>query len=110
MRPVRIGTGMTHHFALSVSDEDVLAGWRDYLNAIGVPTTEIKDRAYFRSIYLADPDGHIVEIATDIPGFTTDESQMELGRTLQIPSWLESRRREIEQNLAPLTVPDPAGR
>ena len=109
MRQVRIGTGMTHHFALSVSDEDALAGWRDYFNAIHVPTTDIKDRAYFRGIYLSDPDGHIVEIATETPGFMTDESQVELGRSLQLPSWLENRRREIEQNLTPLAVPDPIG-
>ncbi len=75
-----------------------------------MPTTEIKDRAYFRSIYLTDPDGHIVEIATDTPGFAIDESQEELGRSLQLPPWLESRRSEIEQKLTPLTVPDPIGR
>jgi len=110
MRPVRMGTGMTHHFALSVPDEDALGAWRDHLNAINVPTTEIKDRSYFRSIYLSDPDGHIVEIASDTPGFTTDETPEELGRSLQLPPWLESRRRDIEQNLIPLTVAEPIGR
>jgi catechol 2,3-dioxygenase-like lactoylglutathione lyase family enzyme len=29
----------------------------------GIPTTEVMDRADFKSIYLRDPDGHIVEIA-----------------------------------------------
>ena len=77
-------------------DEDAYR-WRDYLNANGVPTTEIKDRAYFRSIYFHDPDGHIVEIATDTPGFTTDEPMSELGRTLQLPPWLQPRRSEIER-------------
>ncbi len=110
MRPVRMGAGLTHHFALSVSDEEALAGWRDYLNANGVPTTEIKDRAYFRSIYFHDPDGHIVEIATDTPGFTTDEPMSELGRTLQLPPWLQPRRSEIERTLTPITVRDPIGR
>jgi hypothetical protein len=28
------------------------------------------DRGAFRSIYLRDPDGHIIEIATRGPGFT----------------------------------------
>jgi glyoxalase family protein len=110
MRPVRLGAGLTHHFALSVADEDALAGWRDFLNANGVPTTEIRDRAYFRSIYFQGPDGHIIEIATDTPGFTTDETKAELGRTLQLPSWLEPRRDEIQRNLTPITVRDPIGR
>lgn len=110
MRPVQMGSGMTHHFALSVPDEDALAAWRDYLNDSGVPATDIKNRAYFRSISLRDPDGHVVEIATDTPGFTIDEQHESLGRSLQLPPWLEPRRREIVQNLTPLAVPDPIGR
>ena len=109
MRPVTMGASLTHHFGLSVSDEDALAEWRDYLNASGVATTEIKDRAYFRSICFHDPDGHIVEIATEIPGFTTDETESELGQTLQLPPWLQRRRNEIERNLTPTTVRDPIG-
>ena len=105
-----MGAGLTHHFALSVADEDALSESHEYLNASGVPTTEIKDRAYFRSIYFQDPDGHIVEIATDTPGFTADESEADLGRTLQLPRWLQPRRSEIEQTLTPITVRDPIGR
>jgi glyoxalase family protein len=110
MRPVTMGAGMTHHFALSVPDDDALAGWRDYLNVKGVPTTDITDHESFRSIAFHDPDGHIVEIASQMPGFITDEASAELGRTLQLPPWLESRRCEIERNLTPLFVPDPIGR
>jgi glyoxalase family protein len=110
MRPAQIGAGMTHHFALSVPDEDALLAWRDYLNGIGVPTTDVRDRAYFRSIYLQDPDGHIVEIASDSPGFATDESLSDLGKSLQLPPWLEHQRDDIERNLKPLNVPDPVGR
>jgi glyoxalase family protein len=110
MRAVRPGSGLTHHFALSVADEDALAAWRDYLNARDVPTTGIRDRVYFRSIYFHDPDGHLLEIATDAPGFTADESPDDLGKRLQLPPWLEADRSEIGQNLTPLTVPEPIGR
>ena len=48
----------------SVESEEELGGWRDYLAAQGIPVTEVMDRAYFKSIYLRDPDGHIVELAT----------------------------------------------
>jgi glyoxylase I family protein len=59
-----VGRGSTHHFALAVESEEELAAWRDYLVSRGIPTTDVMDRSDFKSIYLRDPDGHIVEIAT----------------------------------------------
>ena len=38
------------------------------------------DRTYFKSVYLRDPDGHILELATVGPGLTVDEPLEELGR------------------------------
>ena len=63
------------------------------------------DRIYFKSIYTADPDGMIVELATAGPGFLVDEREDELGRTLQLPPWLESRRAAIEGALRPVRAP-----
>jgi glyoxalase family protein len=60
------------------------------------------DRLYFRSIYLRAPDGLTVEIATDGPGFSVDEDPDSLGRELQLPPWLESRRESIRDTLSPL--------
>ena len=53
--------------------EDELEGWRGYLTGQGVPCTEVMDRTFFKSVYLRDPDGHIVELATVLPGITPDE-------------------------------------
>ncbi len=64
-----VGTGSTHHFALRVATADEQEAWRDYLRARGVDCTDVLDRGSFRSIYLRDPDGHVVEIATSGPGF-----------------------------------------
>jgi glyoxalase family protein len=64
----RVGAGSTHHFALAVDSEEELAAWRDYLGSRGVPCSEILDRTWFKSVYLRDPDGHVVEIATRGPG------------------------------------------
>jgi glyoxylase I family protein len=58
-----VGRGSTHHFALAVESEAELAAWRDYLVSRGIPTTDVMNRSDFKSIYLRDPDGHIVEIA-----------------------------------------------
>ena len=76
----KVGTGSTHHFALSVGDEEELGGWRDYLVSRGIPCSEIMDRKYFKSLYLRDPDGHVIELATNGPGLTADEGLEELGR------------------------------
>jgi catechol 2,3-dioxygenase-like lactoylglutathione lyase family enzyme len=75
-----VGRGSTHHFALAVATEEELHGWREYLTSRGIPCTEVMDRTYFKSIYLRDPDGHIIELATHGPGLTADESLEELGR------------------------------
>jgi catechol 2,3-dioxygenase-like lactoylglutathione lyase family enzyme len=65
-----VGVGSTHHFALIVDSAEEQVAWRDYLRAQGVDCTDVFDRGAFRSIYLRDPDGHIVEIATLGPGFS----------------------------------------
>lgn len=58
------GRGSTHHFALGVESDDELSAWREYLLSRGVDVTEVYDRGSFKSIYVRDPDGHLVEIAT----------------------------------------------
>jgi glyoxylase I family protein len=63
------GTGSTHHFALRVESPEEQIAWRDYLRDHGVECTDVFDRGAFRSLYLRDPDGHVVEIATSGPGF-----------------------------------------
>jgi glyoxalase family protein len=75
-----VGRGSTHHFALAVDSEEELEGWHTYLRSRGIPCTDVMDRTYFKSLYLRDPDGHIVELATTGPGLTVDESLEELGR------------------------------
>ena len=71
--PGTVGVGSTHHFALAVEDEGALRAWRDYLIGQGAACTEVMDRAFSKSIYLRDPDGHIVELAAPGPGFELDD-------------------------------------
>jgi catechol 2,3-dioxygenase-like lactoylglutathione lyase family enzyme len=61
-----VGAGSTHHFALAVDSADELDAWRDYLRGKGVQTTDVFQRGRFRSLYLRDPDGHILELATRV--------------------------------------------
>jgi len=64
MEPAKVGLGSVHHVALSVASADELDAWRDYLRSREVDCTDVFERGGLRSIYLRDPDGTIVEIAT----------------------------------------------
>lgn len=98
----RGGVGQTHHIAFRARDDEEQHAWLDHLRSIGVEVSPVMDRTYFRSIYFRAPDGLLVEIATDGPGFAADESPEELGQLLRLPAWLEPHRTEIEGVLAPL--------
>jgi len=105
VRPVQMGAGQTHHFALAVPDEETQLEWREKLVRAHLRVSPVMDRVYFKSIYTNDPDGHIVELATAGPGFTVDEDVAELGQNLKLPPWLESNRGGIERVLRPVSVP-----
>jgi glyoxalase family protein len=102
MKPGQVGVGSTHHFALAVESEAELVAWRDYLMSRGIPCSEVLDRTYCKSVYLRDPDGHIVELATAGPGFLVDEDEDALGTGLMLPRQYEPHRAAIERALTPL--------
>lgn len=104
----RPGAGQTHHIAFRASSGDEQAEWREHLLELGIHVSPVMDRRYFQSIYFQAPDGLLLEIATDGPGFTRDEDTEALGRKLQLPPWLEGRRQAIEAGLTPLDVGDPS--
>ena len=81
----RRGIGGTHHFALRVQSYQGLLKWKRRLTDLGIKVNGPLNRNYFQSIYFNDPDGVILEIATDSPGFLIDESPEVLGSTFQAP-------------------------
>ena len=95
------GAGSVHHVAFRIPDADYET-WADRLNQVRLPSSGPVDRFYFRSLYFREPNGILFEIATDGPGFATDESLEALGEKLSLPPFLEGRRKEIEANLKPL--------
>lgn len=108
-RPVRMGAGQTHHFALAVPDEATQLEWRERLVRAGIPVSPVMDRIYFKSIYTRDPNGHIVGLATAGPGFAVDEDVTTLGEQLRLPPWLEHQRDAIESRLRPISIMTPEG-
>lgn len=100
--PAGQGAGGVHHVALRTPDDGTYHAWVDRLKALRVPSSGPVDRYYFRSLYFRDPGGVLFEIATDGPGFATDEPMETLGERLALPPFLEARRAEIEAGLKPL--------
>jgi glyoxalase family protein len=88
----RPGVGAVHHFAFLVETEEEQRAWMERLRAAGIATTDVIDRRYFRSVYVNDPDGAVVEIATRGPGFLVDEDLRTLGSRLIVPEWLQAVR------------------
>jgi glyoxalase family protein len=101
-----VAAGTVHHVAWRAPDEPTQAAWREELVDRGVQVTSILDRQYFRSIYFREPEGTLLEVATDAPGFGIDEPLLELGRALKLPPWLEPNREQIQAMLPKLELPD----
>jgi len=98
----RQGAGGVHHVAFRTPDDEQYHAWTQRLNQFGIRNSGEIDRFYFRSLYFREPNGILFEIATDGPGFATDEPMETLGERLALPPFLEPRRAEIESGLKPL--------
>jgi glyoxalase family protein len=104
-----VAGGSVHHVAFRVKDDDAQQAVRQQLQARGLDVTPTIDRQYFHSVYFREPGGVLFEIATDNPGFATDEPLATLGQRLQLPPQYEPRRAELEARLPNLdTEPSPA--
>jgi glyoxalase family protein len=97
-----LGRGGVHHVAFRTPDDEEHAAWRERIREAGLGVTPQINRYYFRSIYFREPGGVLFEIATDGPGFATDEDAEHLGERLSLPPFLEDRREEIEARLEPI--------
>lgn len=100
--PAQLGIGGTHHVAFRVRDDQEQAAWNEYLSRLGVPTSGVVDRFYFRSLYFRISNGILFELATDGPGFAADEPLEKLGEKLALPPFLEPHREQIEAGLQPI--------
>lgn len=102
----RQGHGTVHHVAFQTPTDDDQAGIREAVRRPGVNPTQQIDRHWFRSVYFREPAGILFELATNGPGYSSDEPLDSLGETLVLPGKFETRRDEIEAQLADITVPN----
>ena len=96
------GAGSIHHIAFSVPNDEAQREVRQALVDAGYQVTPVIDRDYFNAIYFRTPGGVLFEVATDTPGFTTDEDEAHLGEELRLPSQHEHLRERLERTLEPL--------
>lgn len=100
------GEGTVHHFAWNVETLANQAEIKNELEGAGyTDISEVKDRKYFKSVYVRSPSGALFEMAvTAEEGWTIDESPKELGTRFQLPSQFEGRRTEIFDQLEHLDI------
>lgn len=96
--------GTNHHVAFRVKDEETQMAFREKIVARGLQITGKINRDYFFSLYFREPGGVLFEIATDNPGFATDETVETLGSSLQLPDQYKAMRDQIEKGLPELQM------
>lgn len=75
----RLGRGSIDHIALTVETVEDLKYFKERAEKYGYQVEKLIDRHYFTSLYVKSPSGLRIELATERPGFTIDESLKELG-------------------------------
>ena len=99
------GSGTVHHVAFATPNDKTQLEFREKLVTRGVVNpTPVIDRQYFHSVYFREPGGILFEAATSDIGFTLDESEEHLGESLKLPSWEETKRKQIEKLLTPVIL------
>jgi glyoxalase family protein len=101
-RYAMLGAGGVHHVAFRVKDEAEQKYWRERVTSVGLGASPLIDRYYFKSVYFRISNGILFELATDGPGFATDEPLESLGERLALPPFLEPQRAQIEAGLKPI--------
>ncbi|MET3696811.1 glyoxalase family protein [Bacillus oleivorans] len=102
--PERLGRGGVHHVAFRVEDEEELHQWIEKVKTSRLPNSGFVERFYFKSLYFRERNRILFELATDGPGFDTDEDIEHLGESLALPPYLEDQRNVIEAKLKPLNT------
>ena len=97
-----LGRGGVHHVAFRLRDGAEQRAWLNHLTGAGLRTSGVVDRFYFQSLYFRISNGILFELATDGPGFASDEPLATLGEALALPPFLEPQRVSIEAGLKPL--------
>jgi glyoxalase family protein len=103
------GAGTYHHFAWNMDNlENQQLVKFDIEGAGYTDISELKDRTYFKSVYVRMPGGALFELAVthNEGGWDCDESPEELGKHFMLPPQFEDQRAHIMSQLEPIAVED----
>lgn len=95
----RMGRGSIDHIAYTVSSAKELEELYQKAVHHHIVIEQYIERGYFKSLYVKEPNGLRIEIATETPGFNLDEPIEALGNKLALPIFLEDKRAVIEAQL-----------
>ncbi len=79
------GGGTVDHVAVRAVDASAVEAVEAELRKRNSSLTNLHDRNYFTSLYVREPGGVLIEMASDGPGFTLDEDLDTLGTRLFMP-------------------------
>lgn len=79
------GTGTVDHVAVRAASGEEVEAVEKELRKRNSSLTNLHDRHYFTSLYVREPGGTLIEMASDGPGFTLDETLDALGTELFVP-------------------------
>ena len=102
----RFGEGTIHHFAWDAESLENQDAVKFEIEGVGyTDISELKDRTYFKSVYVRTPGGALFELAVTTPkGWATDESPNELGSAFQVPPQFAAQRDDILAQLEQIDV------
>ena len=99
------GVGMLHHVAFRTADDATHGRLAERLGAEELELNPLREHGFFRSLYVREPGGVILEVATDGPGLAAGQPAERLGLDLVLPEELEPRRALIEVVLPAVAAP-----
>lgn len=100
------GTGTADHVALRAPDVAAIEALEKQLSTLNSSPTNVHDRKYFTSLYVREPAGTLLEVATDGPGFTVDEPLDRLGTALMVPPGDQNRAADLRVMLPQFAMQD----
>ena len=103
----RYGSGTYHHFAWNLDTLENQDQAKFEIEGAGyTDISELKDRKYFKSVYVRTPGGCLFELAVTHAdgGWDCDESPQELGTKFQLPLQFEAQRQHIFEQLEHIEI------
>ncbi len=99
------GTGTIDHIAFRARDIAEVERVHGELGSSNSSITNVHDRKYFYSLYVREPGGTLIELATDAPGMAVDEAPEELGTHLFVPPDRADKIDELKTTLPQFSWP-----